>query len=96
VLFGNAADPTVLQAANLARARRLVVVIPDAFEAGQVVEQARNANPALEILARAHSDAGAAHLRACGASETVMSEQVVARALLRLVSEEVVSKSVKG
>lgn len=87
VLFGNAADPTVLQAANLARARRLVVVIPDAFEAGQVVEQARNANPALEILARAHSDAGAAHLRACGASETVMSEQVVARALLRLVSE---------
>jgi monovalent cation:H+ antiporter-2, CPA2 family len=87
VLFGNAADPTVLQAANLSRARRLVVVIPDAFEAGQVVEQARNANPALEILARAHSDAGAAHLRACGASETVMSEQVVARALLRLVSE---------
>jgi monovalent cation:H+ antiporter-2, CPA2 family len=87
VLFGNAADPTVLQAANLSAARRLVVVIPDAFEAGQVVEQARNANPALEILARAHSDAGAAHLRACGASETVMSEQVVARALLRLVSE---------
>ncbi|WP_298368286.1 YbaL family putative K(+) efflux transporter [Azospirillum sp.] len=87
VLFGNAADPTVLQAANLAAARRLVVVIPDAFEAGQVVEQARGTNPTLEILARAHSDAGAAHLRACGASETVMSEQVVARALLRLVSE---------
>lgn len=87
VLFGNAADPTVLQAANLAAARRLVVVIPDAFEAGQVVEQARGTNPTLEILARAHSDAGAAHLRACGASETVMSEQVVAHALLRLVSE---------
>jgi monovalent cation:H+ antiporter-2, CPA2 family len=88
VMFGNAADPTVLQAANLTAARRLVVVIPDAFEAGQVVEQARSANPALEILARAHSDAGAAHLRACGASETVMSEQVVARALLRRLSDE--------
>ncbi len=96
VLFGNAADPTVLQAANLAAARRLVVVIPDAFEAGQVVEQARGTNPTLEILARAHSDAGAAHLRACGASETVMSEQVVARALLRLVSEGGVSDGVKG
>lgn len=96
VLFGNAADPTVLQAANLAVARRLVVVIPDAFEAGQVIEQARSANPTLEILARAHSDAGAAHLRACGASETVMSEQVVARALLRRLSEGVVSDGVKG
>ncbi len=96
VLFGNAADPTVLQAANLAAARRLVVVIPDAFEAGQVVEQARGTNPTLEILARAHSDAGAAHLRACGASETVMSEQVVAHALLRLVSDEAVRDGGKG
>jgi CPA2 family monovalent cation:H+ antiporter-2 len=96
VLFGNAADPTVLQAANLAAARRLVVVIPDAFEAGQVVEQARGTNPALEILARAHSDAGAAHLRACGASETVMSEQVVAHALLRLLSDGATPDVVKG
>ncbi|RJF81634.1 Kef family K(+) transporter [Azospirillum cavernae] len=96
VLFGNAADPTVLQAANLAAARRLVVVIPDAFEAGQVVEQARGTNPTLEILARAHSDAGAAHLRACGASETVMSEQVVAHALLRLVSDGAAPDAVKG
>jgi len=96
VLFGNAADPTVLQAANVAAARRLVVVIPDAFEAGQVVEQARGTNPTLEILARAHSDAGAAHLRACGASETVMSEQVVAHALLRLVSDGAAPDAVKG
>ncbi len=96
VLFGNAADPTVLQAANLAAARRLVVVIPDAFEAGQVVEQARGTNPTLEILARAHSDAGAAHLRACGASETVMSEQVVAHALLRLLSDGAAPDAIKG
>ncbi len=88
VLFGNAADPQVLEAANLAAAQRLIVVIPDAFEAGQVVEQARAANPALEILARAHSDAGAEHLHDCGATGTVMSEQVIAHALLRLVRGE--------
>ncbi|MFD1624963.1 YbaL family putative K(+) efflux transporter [Azospirillum griseum] len=88
VLFGNAADPQVLEAANLAAAQRLIVVIPDAFEAGQVVEQARAANPALEILARAHSDAGAEHLQECGATGTVMSEQVIAHALLRLVRGE--------
>ncbi len=38
---GNAASPELLAAANLAAARRLFVTVPDAFEAGQVVEQAR-------------------------------------------------------
>ena len=47
VVAGNAADPEVLRAANLPAARRLVVTIPEAFEAGQVVEQARAANPGL-------------------------------------------------
>ncbi|CAO3428091.1 cation:proton antiporter domain-containing protein [Azospirillum doebereinerae] len=86
VLFGNAADPLILQAANLATARRLIVVIPNAFECGQVVEQARVANPTLEILARAHSDAEVEHLRKCGATHTIMGEREIARAMLRLVS----------
>jgi CPA2 family monovalent cation:H+ antiporter-2 len=67
VVAGNAADPRVLRAANLAAARRLVVAIPEAFEAGQVVEQARAANPALRIVARAHSEGAAAHLSRLGA-----------------------------
>ena len=40
-LSGNAADPEVLGAANLGAARCLLVAIPEAFEGGQVVEQAR-------------------------------------------------------
>ncbi|MGF7173754.1 cation:proton antiporter [Azospirillum doebereinerae] len=88
VLFGNAADPLVLQAANLTTARRLIVVIPDVFECGQVVEQARVANPTLEILARAHSDAEVEHLQKCGATHTIMGEREIARAMLRLVSAE--------
>ena len=35
------------QAANLAAARCLLVAIPDAFEGGQIVEQARRINPQL-------------------------------------------------
>jgi len=88
VVFGNAADPLVLKAANLAAARRLIVVIPDAFECGQVVEQARVANPTLEILARAHSDAEVEHLRKCGASHTILGEREIAGAMLRLVAAE--------
>jgi CPA2 family monovalent cation:H+ antiporter-2 len=78
VVVGNAADPEVLAAANLALARRLFVTIPEAFEAGQVVEQARAANPALDIVARAHSDAAVEHLTKLGATLTVMGEREIA------------------
>ncbi|WP_421994056.1 YbaL family putative K(+) efflux transporter [Reyranella sp.] len=75
---GNAADPNVLSAANVAGARRLFVTIPEAFEAGQVVQQARAANPDLDILARAHSDAGAEHLAKLGSNLVVLGEAEIA------------------
>ncbi len=81
---GNAADPAVLAAAGLARAKRLFVAIPQSFEAGQVCEQARRDNPALPIVARAHSDAEVAHLTRCGATLTIMGEAEIARAMLAL------------
>jgi CPA2 family monovalent cation:H+ antiporter-2 len=82
VVIGNAADPKVLAAANLPAAKRLFVTIPEAFEAGQVVEQARAAVPELEILARAHSDAEIEHLMTLGATMTVMGEQEIADRML--------------
>jgi CPA2 family monovalent cation:H+ antiporter-2 len=84
VLAGNAADPEVLAAAGLARAARLFVAIPGSFEAGQVCEQARRQNPALPIIARAHSQAEVEHLKQCGASRTIMGEAEIARAMLAL------------
>lgn len=84
VLVGNAADPEVLGAAGLARAKRLFVAIPGSFEAGQVCEQARRQNPNLPIVARAHSLAEVEHLKECGASRTIMGEAEIARAMLAL------------
>jgi voltage-gated potassium channel Kch len=52
---GNVAKPQILKAANLAKASCMVVAIPNAFEAGQAVQQARVVNPSLRIIARAHS-----------------------------------------
>ncbi|MDR6874319.1 CPA2 family monovalent cation:H+ antiporter-2 [Bosea sp. BE125] len=91
VLVGNAADPGVLAAAGLARARRLFVAIPESFEAGQVCEQARRDNPELPIVARAHSDAAVEHLTRCGASLTIMGEAEIARAMLALCEKPAVN-----
>ena len=82
VLSGNAADPTLLAAANIASARRLFVTIPEPFEAGQVVQQARAANPALDILARSHSDAAVEHLSGLGANVVVLGEREIADRML--------------
>jgi CPA2 family monovalent cation:H+ antiporter-2 len=80
--IGNAADPEVLAAADLAAARRLFVTIPEPFEAGQVVEQARALNPMLDILARAHSDAAVEHLAGLGASLVVSGEREIAERMI--------------
>jgi monovalent cation:H+ antiporter-2, CPA2 family len=81
-IAGNAADPDVIAAANLPKARCLVVAVPDAFEGGQVVEQARKVNPSLRILARSHSEEETAHLLRHGATLVVMGEHEIAKAML--------------
>jgi CPA2 family monovalent cation:H+ antiporter-2 len=81
-IAGNAAEDRVLKAANLAQARVLLVAIPEAFEAGQIVQQGRAANTALEIVARAHFDAEVEHLLQHGATKVIMGEREIARTML--------------
>jgi CPA2 family monovalent cation:H+ antiporter-2 len=82
VITGNAASPAVLEAANVAAARLVIVAIPEAFEAGQIVQQARAANPSAAIIARAHFDLEATHLAKLGAGVVVMGEREIARSML--------------
>ena len=81
VIAGNAASPEILGAANLREARWCFVAVPNAFEAGQIIEQARALNPGLPIIARAHFDAEVEHLQRLGASVTIMGENEIARAM---------------
>jgi CPA2 family monovalent cation:H+ antiporter-2 len=82
VVSANGALSKVLAAANLKEARWLFVAIPDAFEAGQIVNQARDQNADLPIIARAHSDAEIDHLTAHGATVTIMGEREIALGML--------------
>jgi len=82
VIAGNAADDHVADAANLVAAQLLLVAIPNAFEACQIVKHARAVNPALEIIARAHFDAEIEQLSSFGANIVVMGEREIARAML--------------
>jgi len=86
-LEGNAADPAVIEAANLPEARCLLVAIPDAFEGGQVVQQAHAINPSLPIIARAHSEEEIDYLKRHGATLVVMGEHEIAKTMLDNVAQ---------
>ena len=88
-IAGNAARPEVLQATNPAAARYLVIAIPDAFEAGQIVQQARVANPKIQIVARGHSDAEVEHLTNLGANIAIMGEREIARGMIEELEKRI-------
>ena len=81
---GNATDAPTLRAAGIERAAKLLIAIPEGFEGGAIAERARRLNPALKIIARAHSDAEVAHLERLGADEVVMAERETARRMFEL------------
>ncbi|MDX8518309.1 YbaL family putative K(+) efflux transporter [Mesorhizobium dulcispinae] len=83
---GNAANQEVFSAANPEGAKRLILAIPNAFEAGQVVLRARAANPGISVIARAHSDAEVEHLKSLGADTVVMGEREIARGIVEVVT----------
>ncbi len=87
VIVGNAAHPEIAAAANISGARCLLIAIPDAFESGQVVDQARKTNPDLPIIVRAHSSAQEDHVVKYGATKVVMGEQEIARAMVASVPD---------
>jgi len=80
-ILGNAVAPQVLADANLATARGLLVAIPQTLEAGPIIRQAREVNPGIAILARAHSDEEVAYLLKAGADATIMGESEIARSM---------------
>jgi len=84
-LSGNAAEAGVLEATNLKQAKGFVSAIPSPFEAGNLIEIARAANPDLDIAARAHTDAEVEYLEKAGANRVIMGEREIGLAMISYV-----------
>jgi CPA2 family monovalent cation:H+ antiporter-2 len=82
VLAGNAVRAEVLAAANVKEARLLFIAIPNAFEAGQIVQQTRGLNAKIEIIARAHSNDEVEYLKKLSADIVIMGEREIARGMI--------------
>jgi CPA2 family monovalent cation:H+ antiporter-2 len=82
VVWGDAAAPGVLEATHLRHARLLVVAVPDGLQARRIVDRAREANPEVETVVRAHGEAELTHLQSRGVGLAVVAERETALAML--------------
>ena len=82
---GNAVNPRVLGEAQPSTASTVMVAIPNALEAGEIIAAVRAINPALSIVARGHSDTELRHLLDHGADAAVMAERELAHSLTDMV-----------
>ncbi|MFZ1991180.1 MAG: cation:proton antiporter [Alphaproteobacteria bacterium] len=86
-ICGNGASPDILAEADLKHAGCLFIAIPDAFEAGQIAEQAKAANAKLKVIAGIGSAEEADHLVKLGADRTISGEAEIAQAMVRAAFE---------
>jgi len=82
-LFGDAAQPRLLEEAGSARSSLVVVALPEMDRAQLVVRGVRTLSPRVPILARAHSAAGRDGLADSGATEVIQPELEAAATLIR-------------
>lgn len=82
-VYGDAARPGILEHADTATARVLIVTAPEPFHARQVINLARQLNPDIDTVVRTHTSADQAYLERQGVGLVVMGERELAFGMTR-------------
>jgi CPA2 family monovalent cation:H+ antiporter-2 len=77
-VFGDATAPGILQAADIAQARLIVVATPEAHTTRRIVELAREIHPGIDTLVRTHNDGERRHFEEQGVGLVLMAERELA------------------
>ena len=89
IIYGDASQPIVLEAAGLARARALIITIPSFADVRAIAATARHVQPDLPIIARAEGPDAVRDLFAAGIQEVTSPEleaaiEMTCQALIQL------------
>ncbi len=79
--FGDASRGGVLDQANLADARMLIVTSPDPYKTRAIIEAAREKNPDIDTVVRTHGERERQYLERMNVGLAVMGEQELANAM---------------
>jgi CPA2 family monovalent cation:H+ antiporter-2 len=83
IVYGDAASPSVLDAAGIETASTLVIAMPDALAARQAIRYAVSRNARLHIIARGHSATDEVELMRLGAARVITAERELGHEIVR-------------
>ncbi len=85
-ILGNAANITILERANIGKARQLVISTKSAIDAAKIVAEARKSNDRIHIIAHAVTGVETAYLKDMGANTIVTDDEEIAKGMLKHLS----------
>ncbi|MBC8951704.1 YbaL family putative K(+) efflux transporter [Xenorhabdus sp. PB62.4] len=86
-VMGNAANKDIMALARLDCACTLFLTIPNGYEAGEIVANAREIRPDISIIVRAHYDDEVAYITERGTNQIIIGEHEIARAMADVLPE---------
>ncbi|PHM27865.1 YbaL family putative K(+) efflux transporter [Xenorhabdus budapestensis] len=87
-VMGNAAKKDIMTLARLDCACTLFLTIPNGYEAGKIVENAREMRPDINIIVRAHYDDEVTYITERGANHIIIGEHEIAKTMANVLTED--------
>ncbi|CAM3635500.1 YbaL family putative K(+) efflux transporter [Xenorhabdus thuongxuanensis] len=86
-VMGNAVNKEIMALARLDCACILFLTIPNGYEAGEIVANAREIRPDINIIVRAHYDDEVTYIKERGTNHIIIGEHEIARAMADALPE---------
>lgn len=92
-IAGDAAHIETLEEAAIQKAVAVIVAVPNPFDARRIVETAREANPGIKVLVRAHNDEEMEYFEEQGVDLAVMGPREVGRCMVQYLKSHFAADS---
>lgn len=88
-ILGNGANKEIISLARIECAKTLLLTIPNGYEAGEIVATAKEMNPDVTVIVRAHYDDEVSFIKERGADHIIIGEHEIAKSMATLMCNDV-------
>lgn len=88
-ILGNGANKETISLARIECAKTLLLTIPNGYEAGEIVATAKEMNPDVTVIVRAHYDDEVSFIKERGADHIIIGEHEIAKSMATLMCNDV-------
>ncbi|MEY0557235.1 YbaL family putative K(+) efflux transporter [Providencia rettgeri] len=88
-ILGNGANREIISLARIECAKTLLLTIPNGYEAGEIVATAKEMNPDVTVIVRAHYDDEVSFIKERGADHIIIGEHEIAKSMATLMCNDV-------